>query len=105
MFECCATSSTEKSLVAKLHARHSERDHDEHELRARGRLGDGHQRGIAAIRTPQRQRALRERDEQRDDQREVADFRNHGFASLIDGMLIDLCFCAASSAAPASGGM
>ena len=70
----------------------------------RGGPRERHQRGVAPVRAPQRQRALRDRDEQREDQREVAELRNH-FASFSVGIDIDLCFRAASIAAAASGGM
>jgi len=82
----------------------AERERDEHELRARGRLGDRHQRGVAPLRTDERKDALRERDEQREYQCEVAEFWNH-FASFSVDIDIALSLCALSTAAAASGGM
>ncbi len=82
----------------------AERERDEEELRERGRPRDRHQRGVAALRADQRQRALRDGDQQREDQREVAQFRNHLPSFSVDTDM-PCPLCAWSTAAAASGGM
>ena len=103
-FECCATFSTEKSLVDEAVREAAERERDEEELRERGRPRDRHQRGVAPLRADQRQRALRDGDQQREDQREVAEFRNHLPSFSVDTDM-PCPLCAWSTAAAASGGM
>ena len=81
-------SSTEKSLVDE-----AVREADERERRpartARARRAGRAPSSAASRRygAPQRQRALRERDEQREDQCEVAELGDHRFASFSVGML------------------
>src|ERR1700675_1383904 len=82
----------------------AERERDKRELRARGGSGDRHQRGVAPVRADERNDALREGDEQRENQREMAHLRNHlGSFSVDSDMPFSLC--ALATAAAASGGM
>ena len=106
-FECCATFSTEKSFVDEAPREAAERERDEHELRARGGRGERHQRGVAAVRAPTSgSDALRERDEQREDQREMAELGNHRCASFSVGIVDRLVLVRLLRARrAASGGM
>ncbi len=80
------------------------RERDQQELRVRGGLRDGHQRGVAPVRADQRKGALRDGDEQREDQREMAEFGDHVASFSVDTDM-PWPLCALSTAAAASGGM
>ena len=58
----------------------AERHADEHELAERGGAGERDQTGVAARRAPQRQRALHQRQAERQDQGVVTDLDDHGFS-------------------------
>ena len=56
---------------------HAERDGDEDELAGRGRTRERHPVGAPARGADERQRALDERQAQRDSERELTELRNH----------------------------
>ncbi len=80
----------------------AERERDQHELRTRRGPGDRHQCGIAPVSADERNDALRESDEEREDQREVAKLGDHFVSFSVD---IAFALRALSNATPASGGM
>ena len=55
----------------------AERHGQEHELTERARAGERDQAGVAPRRAPERQRALDQREAERQDQREMADLDDH----------------------------
>ena len=75
------------------------------ELHACGGNGDAHQRGVATRGTEHRHDALHDRDEQCEDQCEVADLGDHGWRSLMLDIVIAFFLCAWSIASFAAGGM
>jgi len=83
----------------------SECDRHQNELRARRRDCNRHQRAIAPRCTEHRHDALRERDQQRQDQCKMADLRNHRLTSCMLGIDIAVFCCALSMASFTSGGM
>ena len=128
--ECCATFSTEKSPVAKLYARQPNANATSRNCAMAAGRANAISAASRRYAPTQRQRALRDRHQQRDDQREMSQLRNHEppFIAEIDmpGWIMSrpsswtstcpgsarrpgagraLPFCAASSAAAASGGM
>ena len=58
----------------------AERHHNQRELPDRRARGDAHQRAIAAPGADQRRDRLDQRDGEREDQRVMSDFDDHGFA-------------------------
>ena len=89
-FELVATFSTEKSLCDERPRETAERDRDERELRLARRTRERHPRRVAARRARDRQHALRERQQQREYQCELADFRNHVLPLLGDHAFLRL---------------
>ena len=59
MFECSRHVDHRKVAGGETVGEAAECECDEDELRARGRLGESHQDGVAPLRSEQRQRALR----------------------------------------------
>ena len=83
-----------------------EGDDDEQELRARRGLGERHQARLSICGARERQRGLRDRDQQREDQREVAELGNHLCSPcLVTSVLVDIASCACFTASAAAGGM
>ena len=83
-----------------------EGDHDEQELRARRGSCKRHQPRLAVCGAGQRQRGLRDRNQQREDQREVAELGNHlRSPCLVTKVLVDIASCACFTASAAAGGM
>jgi hypothetical protein len=76
----------------------AEGERDEQELRRAAGRARAIQAAAAARGAGQRQRALHQRDEEREDQREMTEFGNHCFTVLA-------ALCASSTACCASGGM
>jgi hypothetical protein len=76
----------------------AEREEDEQELRARRGPADRDPARVAPCGAGERQQPLHRGDEQREDQREVAELRRHGFT-------VRAALCAWSIACFASGGM
>ena len=95
-------------VLRKRPGKRGEGDRNEDELALRGGPRQRHQRFIAARRADQRQRALHQRDAQREDQREVAEFGDHLAAPALCAMLFTARSCAwraFSTASAASGAM
>ena len=82
----------------------AERERYEEELRERCGPRDRHQRGVAALRADERKRPLRDGDQQREDQREVAQLRKQLVSFNVDTDM-PCPLCAWSTAEAASGGM
>jgi hypothetical protein len=80
----------------------AERHRHEQRVRARRGTRQRHPVGTAARRADHRQRAQDQRHGQRDQQRDLAKFRNHRFFSIF---IVPPCAAACLSAAAASGGM
>ena len=59
----------------------AERQQHEERLRQRRGAAERHEAQIAARRADERQRALNERDREREDQRKMTQFRNHALAA------------------------
>ena len=83
-----------------------EGDHDQKELSARRRPGQRHQSRFAESSAGERQRALRDGDQQRQDQCEMPELRDH-LATPCAGssVLVDIASCAFFTASAAAGGM
>ena len=81
--EFWATFSTEKSLVTNEYSEAQPRERHEERLAARRGPRHRHPHAVAARGAGDGQHALDQREQERQDQREVTDFRNHGLGLLV----------------------